>query len=81
MISRGFDGVRRGCASQSEKQRSGANQSESGGGGATGCERSLRSFRAARLCGRKLTDSIGSLPLADVKRGLYTTENPPFSRL
>lgn len=31
MISRGFDGVRRGCASQSEKQRSGANQSEIGG--------------------------------------------------
>lgn len=31
MISRGFDGVRKGCASQSEKQRSGANQSEIGG--------------------------------------------------
>lgn len=39
----------RGCASQSEKQRSGAKQSEIGGGGATGYERSQHS-RFAECC-------------------------------
>jgi len=39
-FSLGFDGVPRACASQSEKQRRGANQSETGGGGATGYKRS-----------------------------------------
>jgi len=41
-FSRGFDGVPRDCAIHSEKQRSGANRSEAGGGSAPGFELSPR---------------------------------------
>ena len=51
-FSRGFDGVPRGCASQSEKQRRGANQSETGGEGATGYKRPLARFRSALMASR-----------------------------
>jgi hypothetical protein len=51
-FSRGFDGVPRDCAIHSEKQRSGANRSEAGGGSATGYKRPLAGFRAASMVSR-----------------------------
>jgi hypothetical protein len=51
-FSLGLGGVERKCASQSEKQRSPANQSATGGGGATGYKWSLAGFRAASMVSR-----------------------------